>query len=126
MKKIGIIIFILITTYAFWNARNLISGPRIKVSSILKEAPRSSIEIAGVAKNISFLTLNGRKIFIDERGNFKEEIVLLSGLNIIELRGKDRFGKEKVESLALYGKPGDRPIHKEEETASSTAISIIN
>ena len=99
-KKIGIGLFAIIILYAFWNGRNLILGPRITVTPPLKDV--NPIIIKGVAKNVSFLSLNGRQIFVDKDGNFLEDVLLLPGYNIITIEGGDRFGKEKTVVLKLY------------------------
>lgn len=96
--KLGVIlIFILIfTIYTFIKAENFLLGP-----TIIIETPEngqvfsaSNVAIQGWAKNISLLYLNGRQIFTDKDGSFKESLLLARGYDIIELRAKDKFGRE--------------------------------
>lgn len=102
--KIGITVFVIILAYAVWNGRNLILGPSLKVLSPFpgEEISGNPVTVRGLAKNVSFISLNNKQIFVDKSGHFSEEVLLLPGINIIHINGKDRFGKEKVLSLELY------------------------
>lgn len=103
-KKISIAIFALIAIYAIWNGRNLILGPRLTITSPSNGArvDQNPIMVEGVAKNISFISINGREIYVDKDGNFKESVVLTPGENSLEVFTKDRFNKEKIERIYLY------------------------
>ena len=87
---------IIILAYGLWQARDFIQGPRIYL-----ESPKEGeifetglISLKGEAVDVSRLVLNGRTIVIDEEGNFEEKILLLEGVNIIELYAADKFGHE--------------------------------
>ena len=102
-KKVLVVLFIIIAFYSIWNGRNLLIGPRINIDSPAQgeNILTNPIAIEGTAKNISFISMNGRQIFVDEKGKFKEEIWLLPGENIVEIFGKDRFNKEVRKRLYL-------------------------
>lgn len=51
------------------------------------------ITIKGNAKNATYLSLNGREIFIDKDGSFSEQVSLLSGLSVVTIDAQDKFGK---------------------------------
>ncbi len=51
------------------------------------------VRVWGVSPKESRLTVNGREVTIDERGNFDEELELVEGLNSLEFIVQDRFGK---------------------------------
>ncbi len=59
------------------------------------------IEIKGKAKNTSFISLNGRTIYIDEKNEFNEKILLSNQINKIEIYAKDKFGKEIRKNIIL-------------------------
>jgi hypothetical protein len=99
-KKIGIALFAIIVLYALWNGRNLILGPQIEVLPLSSE--ENPINIQGKARNVSFLSLNGRQIFVDKEGKFSEEVLLLPGYNIITIEGRDRFGKTNSAVIKIY------------------------
>ncbi len=73
------------------------------------------IEVTGSAKNVSFLTLNDKQIFINDDGEFRERLLPSSGLVILTLKGKDRFGREKKlqEKIIVLG---DKPVQKASTT----------
>lgn len=103
-KRIVIALFGAILIYAFWNARNLISGPQIDILSPKDGAMVSeqTVKIEGLAKNISFISMNGRQIFTDKNGLFNEEILPHRGYNIAEFTAEDRFGKKIVKQIKFY------------------------
>ena len=88
------IFFILIIIFAFIGSKDLIFGVKIRNVNITDgiTVTENIIKLTGNAKNAINLTLDGREILIDERGNFSETIALLSGYNIINIRVKDKFG----------------------------------
>ncbi len=96
LKVIGAIIAIgLFATYLTFQARFLIAGPQLvlEVEPPVNNTTRV-IELTGSAENITHLWLNDRPIFTDEKGHFKEDLVLENGYTITTLRAKDRYGRE--------------------------------
>lgn len=90
---IPIIIFAL---YGIFIGRNFLIGPEI-----IMESPQNGItvsdpylEIKGLAKNISLLYINGRQIFTDKKGEFKENLLLAKGYNILQIEARDKFNRE--------------------------------
>jgi len=61
----------------------------------------SLVTISGKARNISFISLNDRPIFVDQQGNFNEELVLSPGYNSWTLRAKDKFGRTVSKQFGL-------------------------
>lgn len=94
---------LLVIFYASFQSRELLAGPTVafespKSGTIVEE---SLVTIKGSAERISFIRLNGRQIFVDEKGVFEEKLPLLPGHNIMELRATDRFGRITTEKLYL-------------------------
>src|SRR3989338_9459475 len=73
-------VFLLIS-YGLFNARNLIIGPTIEIFSPSSETEtkENTIIIKGRAKNITFLSLNERPIFVDKEGFFEERLLISAG-----------------------------------------------
>jgi len=104
--KLLLIIFIVLFlgAYFLYQARGFLIGPEIvidfpKAGEVTHD---SYLEVKGQAFNISSLSMNGRQIFIDERGDFNEGLLLARGYNIIEITAADKFGrisKEKREVI---------------------------
>lgn len=108
LRVLLITIFILtIIGYSIFQAKKIVSGPQIAISSPIsgQTTHTSDINIKGVAKNISFISLNDRPIYIDESGNFQEKLLLYPGYNIIKLQARDKFGASVEKDLELVYKP---------------------
>lgn len=92
---ISALCLICLCAYIAFQARFLIAGPRI----VLENEPPSvqnnpTITLSGTARNISSISLNGRRIFTDESGYFKEALVLENGYTIATITAVDRYGRE--------------------------------
>lgn len=85
-----------LVVYAGVKAGPLIEGPAVEIAlpaeALVYERP--PIAVIGTARNISRLTLNGRQIYVDERGIFRETLLLNRGYTVLEVAGTDRFGRE--------------------------------
>lgn len=99
------LLFLFLTIGAFATTRvyNLITGPKIKVESPTDGAllKNDLVEIIGKAQNSARIFLNGRQIFTDENGVFKEKLLVHYGYNIITLTGEDKFNKQDIKTLRL-------------------------
>lgn len=101
--SIAVIAIAIVFGYGAFRAKALAEGPRLSIVSPRDGIATSSqlIEIKGTAKNISFLTLDGEKIFTDEAGMYDEKILLARGYNIITVEARDRFGRIARKTLQL-------------------------
>jgi len=106
-----VVIFVAILTltgYAVFETEALFSGPQISINlpktgaTAVKEP---LLKMGGVIKNASFVYLNDRQIFADENGFFSEKLLLAKGYNIITLRAKDRFNREKKKTIEVVRLP---------------------
>ena len=102
-KSLLISLFIIIVAYSLFQAQKKISGPSIEIFSPKTGTTYSQtlIEVEGVAKNISYLNMNGRPIFTDKAGYFKEKHLLSPGYNVIKLDAQDKFKKYTEEKLEI-------------------------
>lgn len=88
---------LIISGYALSKSLLFIEGPELTISSpsegmVSKE---ELLPIVGEAKNIAFLSLNGRQIYTDEAGRLYDELLLFPGYNVITVSASDRFGRKK-------------------------------
>jgi hypothetical protein len=98
-----IIFFLLLASYALFQARFLILGPRLTILSPTDGAAVTTvIEVEGTATNVAWLTLDDRQIFTDEKGHFKEKLIVGKGTSIISVRARDRFGREREKSVTVF------------------------
>ena len=93
----------MLASYILFAFRNYIVGPTITIFSPQngEKIDQSHITLRGKTSNITHLSLNGRQIYTDQEGNFIEQLLLPVGYTIIEIRAKDRFGRERVKTLHL-------------------------
>lgn len=103
--KIAFVLFLLVVFGAYWlyKSWNFLEGPKIFIESPknYQTVSDSYLEITGKAKNIAMLYLNGRQIFTDETGFFKEGLLLARGYNIIEVAGRDKFNRDIKKRLEI-------------------------
>ncbi|MFA5841273.1 MAG: hypothetical protein WC847_03330 [Candidatus Paceibacterota bacterium] len=95
IKIVGLsVFFLLIIIFAFIGSKDLIYGVKITNVNLVdgSTVTESLIKLTGNAKNAINLTLDGREISVDQKGNFNETIALLPGYNIINIKAKDKFG----------------------------------
>ncbi len=102
-KSLLIFLFLIIVAYSIFQAQKIIKGPSIKVFSPKTGTTynQTLIEVEGVAKNISYLNMNGKPIFTDKTGYFKEKYLLSPGYNVIQLDAQDKFKKYTKEKLEI-------------------------
>ncbi len=90
--------------YAVFESYNFFLGPRITVITPVDGATFDSsvVTIIGSAKNVSFITLDDRQIFVDKTGKFEEKLALVPGYNIMSIKATDRFGKKIEKKMQFY------------------------
>lgn len=100
---VGAFLALIIVIYGYYKTKDLLSGPVIEIHSPQNGEVFKTplIEISGVGRNISRITLNDRNIFMDESGNLKEKLLLSPGYNIIDLKAEDKFGKKTHKELEV-------------------------
>lgn len=101
LKIILTTVFLLfVFSYTGYEIQKIVFGPKIRINSPISglSVSNSFTEVDGNAKNIKNISLNDRKIFIDEEGNFTEPVLLSYGYNTIKISASDKFGRntEKI------------------------------
>lgn len=96
-------VFLFLASYSIYQARAVLVGPRVWITS-----PRDGesvntplITIEGRAKNISWIQLNDRQIYTDEKGNWSEKLIVSPGLSIMSIKARDRFGRETEKRIQI-------------------------
>jgi|GEM_PF-551634 hypothetical protein len=94
-----VLLGILLVVYVVHQGWAFITGPCITLEGPGDGAVFDDpvIHVFGTATHTTYITLDGRPIFIDERGEFNEMLVLSPGNNIVTLYARDRFGHEVTE-----------------------------
>jgi hypothetical protein len=130
-----VIVICAIGGYAGFQSKKIISGPQITIQSpSTTSADKSTIDVTGIVKNVSVVTLNDRLIPIDETGQFKEKVLLYPGYNIIKLKVTDKFGAFVTKELQLVytdekneekGDEKDNDKTESESNSTSTSTSTL-
>lgn len=104
--KVAIIALFVIgfSVYGLYKSKGIIIGPKITIESPTNGSAlsQSNTEIIGKAINVAAVFLNGNQIFTNEKGEFKEGLLLAKGYNVIEINAKDKFGRETKETREVF------------------------
>ena len=88
---------VLVAILGFWGVRLVVfaAPPSLAIESPADRIALSGpiTKVKGVTEKESRLTVNGRELTIDERGNFDQGIQLPLGANRLEFVSESRFGK---------------------------------
>ena len=121
--------------YGVYQARNMLTGPELVITTPITGTNVTDplITLAGVAHNISSISLNDRPIFIDQKGAFSEKLLLSAGYTIMKLHAQDKFGRETQQLVELTYTPPVSPytVHSSDtqsatSTSSSSVITLLN
>ncbi len=117
----GIILGVIILGYGASKSVNLLTGPKIQINSPKngETMSESLLKIEGVVKNATFISLNDKQIFVDDEGNMRDQILLYEGYNIITIRAKGKFGREKIATREIVYLPAKKS-EMSTENATST------
>ncbi len=119
------IFFLIVLGYAYYEARGLLFGPSITVTSNITEVHEPFVTIKGQADRIASLSMNGKTIPVTESGAFEEPYLLSVGYNRIVLDATDKYGRTRRQAIEIIYTPstssGQAPESAEATTSSSTA-----
>ncbi len=99
LKFIGISLVVLIGLgYVGFEVMRIFSPPRLTVSSPGDNLTVSevTIPVTGSTEPDITLTVNGKQIYLDEKGNFSEIVSLQAGLNVITVSAAKKRSKPTV------------------------------
>lgn len=95
--------FIILIAYSIFEARAYILGPEIWIDNPQngEVIDNPLIVMEGHSKNISWISLNDRQIFTDEKGKWSEKLIVSPGLSIMTVSARDRFGRTTEKSVQI-------------------------
>ncbi len=99
------VFFIVLLGYAYFEARGILFGPRIEITSAVSEVHDPYVMVKGHAERIAALLMNGKAIAVTEDGIFEEPYVLSEGYNRITLDAKDKYGRSTQKTLEIVYTP---------------------
>lgn len=119
-RAVLIIFFLFILGYAYFEARGILFGPHITVTSDIQSVTEPYVEIQGRADRISSLTMNGNPVAVTESGEFKEPFLLSPGVNRIILQAADTYGSTAEQVVTIVYNPPETPVTPEPAPATTT------
>lgn len=69
-----------------------------------EELEMNSFMLTGTADHARTLSINGRQILIDPSGKFQEDLILVPGINKVQILAEDVRGNTHKKELVLMGK----------------------
>ena len=99
---LAILLIIGAVGYGLFEARRILAGPIITINEPRDGSAipaKGAVAIAGVASNISFLTINDKPVLTDESGHFAETLTPAAGYAIFTVAATDRFGRRVSRSV---------------------------
>jgi hypothetical protein len=94
--------------YSLFQAHSLMEGPVVHVS-VPSRSANDVADISGIARNIAYITFNGKQIFTDTDGNFNQKFVLSPGYNVVTVAATDKFGRTSQKTVELVYKESTGP-----------------
>lgn len=102
-------LFTFIGFFAYIKMSFLINGVQIE-ANVEHTGSSTLANIIGKAKNATYISLNGREIFIDKDGSFSEPVALIPGFSVITIKTHDKFGKNKEKKFQLVYKENEGTV----------------
>ena len=102
-----VLLLALVVGYTLYEVQRIVMGPKVTVLSPANgmTVSSSTVEVTGTTRNIADISLDDRKIFVDEKGDFSETVLLESGYNAIDIKASDKFGSQTEKLLEVIYKP---------------------
>ena len=104
-KKLGLVAALLILlVFLGFRLNSILGKPTLDVS--LPETTTSQIiNVAGQVNPGDTLTLNSEVVYPNEKGEFKKDVQLEPGLNILEFKVKRYLGRERTVAKQVFYQP---------------------
>ncbi|MCX6763408.1 MAG: DUF4115 domain-containing protein [Candidatus Moranbacteria bacterium] len=92
--------------YLYREVGSFSTAPRLVIISPENEmeASGNSAVVEGVTDADAQVFINGQPILVNDEGNFRENVTLQAGENVIAIEAKNRFGKETKNTLTVKSK----------------------
>ncbi|MCX6813225.1 MAG: helix-turn-helix domain-containing protein [Candidatus Azambacteria bacterium] len=91
---LGALFLILLSAYLWYQFKFLVGPPNLAVDP--KEdivIQQESLTVRGKTDSGVYLTINGENVYVASDGSFSKEVQLTSGINVVEVKAANNFGK---------------------------------
>ena len=97
--------FTALAVFFAFRITNFVGSPKLNIFEPEENSQWETltVRVQGETEKESTLTINGREVTINERGEFNQELSAQPGLNVLEFRVEDRFGKvtQKIRHIVV-------------------------
>lgn len=89
--------------YLYFQVNNFVSTPRLVIIKPADgiEVDGGATHVIGVAEKDALVTINDQPVMVNEKGEFSEDVGLKEGLNVINVRARNKFSKETTQSVTV-------------------------
>lgn len=100
---VAILAVTVVLGYGLARSYDLLAGPKIELLDLTdgQTISQELVVVKGQAERIANLFLNGRQIFTNESGDFRETVLLFPGYNAVSLSARDKFGREVNKKIII-------------------------
>lgn len=104
-KYLSIGIGLLFLAYLVFQLRLLIFTPLLTVffEDMRQIRVGEEVEITGETNTLNRVSFNGDAIPIDREGAFSQRVTVRKGINRIEIKAENRFGREQMRYITIIG-----------------------
>jgi len=113
-----VLLFVIIGIFVYFKMNFIWRGVQIQAELIHNDNSKV-ITVQGNAEKAIFLTINGREIFVDPKGDFKEMVSPLPGYSVVTIFAKDKFGKTAEKKFELYTNSNEEKIVEDASAIAS-------
>jgi len=97
-----ILIFIIFFLYLGKKVSGVFENPLIEIYEPREtEIQNGEILAKGGVERVSSLEINGRPVLFSKQGDFEANLIFASGLNMIELKARDKHGKIYTKKIMI-------------------------
>lgn len=97
-----ILIFLIFFLYLGRKVAGVFENPFIEIYEPREtEIKNSEILTRGRVKRVSSLEINGKPVLFSKQGYFEANLIFASGLNMIELKAKDKHSKVYTKKMMI-------------------------
>lgn len=101
LRSVFIILFLFLAFYFFYEISLFILPAKISLNNTSFITSEKNFLLKGQAIRAKSVLLNGKDLYLNEKGFFEETLVLEKGVNNIELKALNPLGRETVKILTI-------------------------
>jgi cytoskeletal protein RodZ len=106
------LVVLLLFGYIWFQVRQFAAPPQIALQSPAEDtiSPVETVMVAGTTSPTATLFINSEPVPLDERGGFRQDVKLTTGVNTIEIKAVNRLGKEATKIVNVLFEIPTSPV----------------